>query len=141
MDQKFPFTSYDFWAYLSAGFLLLFAIDQAMSTKLLMRDSWTVVQGVVAVSVAYVVGHLVASASSFLLEKMLVGRLLGYPRNVLPYKLIYPSPWSIISRLPKPRSQSANTIRPAAIALTGCPSEVLRNNPFQSTVLPGRGVP
>lgn len=83
MDQKFPFTSYDFWAYLSAGFLLLFAIDQAMATKLLMRDSWTVVQGVVAVSVAYVVGHLVASASSLLLEKMLVGRLLGYPRNVL----------------------------------------------------------
>lgn len=83
MDQKIPFTSYDFWAYLSAGFLLLFAIDQAASTKLLMRDSWTVVQGVIAISVAYIVGQLVASVSSFLFEKLLVGKLLGYPRDVL----------------------------------------------------------
>lgn len=83
MDQKIPFTSYDFWAYLSAGFLLLFAFDSAAGTKLLMRESWTVVQGVVAVSLAYVAGQLVASASSFLFEKMLVGKLLGYPRNVL----------------------------------------------------------
>lgn len=83
MDQKVPFTSYDFWAYLSAGFLLLFAFDSAAGTKLLMRDTWTVVQGVVAVSLAYAVGQLVASASSFLFEKVLVGKLLGYPRNVL----------------------------------------------------------
>jgi hypothetical protein len=83
MDQKIPFTSYDFWAYLSAGFLLLFAIDSAAGTKLLMRDSWTIVQGVLAVSVAYVVGHLVASLSSLVFERGLVGKVLGYPRNVL----------------------------------------------------------
>lgn len=81
--EKIPFTSYDFWAYLSAGFMLLFAVDQAVGTGLLMRDSWTVVQGVVAVSVAYTVGQMVASASSALFEKLLVGKLLGYPRNVL----------------------------------------------------------
>lgn len=83
MDQRIPFTSYDFWAYLSAGFLLLFALDQAAGTKLLMRDSWTIAQGVVAVSLAYAAGQLVASASSALFERVLVGRLLGYPRNVL----------------------------------------------------------
>lgn len=83
MDQKIPFTSYDFWAYLSTGFLLLFAVDQAANTNLLMRESWTVVQGLIAVSCAYVVGQLIASMSSWLFEKMLVGRLLGYPRNVL----------------------------------------------------------
>jgi hypothetical protein len=83
MDQKIPFTSYDFWAYLSAGFLLLFAIDSTAGTKLLMRDTWTVVQGIVAVSLAYAVGQLVASASSFVFEKILVGKLLGYPRSVL----------------------------------------------------------
>lgn len=83
MDQKIPFTTYDFWAYLSAGFMLLFALDQAAGTRLLMRDSWTVVQGVVAVSIAYAGGQLVASVSSWLYEKMLVGKLLGYPRNVL----------------------------------------------------------
>lgn len=83
MDQRIPFTSYDFWAYLSAGFLLLFAVDQAAGTKLLMRDSWTVVQGVIAVSLAYVAGQLVGSLSSWLFEKVLVGKLLGDPRNVL----------------------------------------------------------
>lgn len=83
MGQQFPFTSYDFWAYLSAGFLLLFAADQAAGTFLLMRDNWTVVQGVISVSLAYGTGQLVASASSSLFEQLLVGRVLGQPRHVL----------------------------------------------------------
>lgn len=83
MDQKIPFTSYDFWAYLSAGFMLLFALDQAVGTHLLMREKWTIVQGVMAVSVAYAVGQLVASVSSWLYEKLLVGKVLGNPRNIL----------------------------------------------------------
>lgn len=95
MDQKIPFTSYDFWAYLSAGFLLLFAVDQAAGTSLLMRDSWTVVQGIIAVSLAYAIGHLVASVSSWLFERVLVGKLLGYPRNVLFGK---PKAWNWIRR-------------------------------------------
>ncbi len=81
--EKIPFTSYDFWAYLSAGFLLLFAIDQALGTALLERESWTVIQGVVAITCAYAMGHLIASMSSLLFERLLVGKLLGYPRNVL----------------------------------------------------------
>lgn len=96
MEQKIPFTSYDFWAYLSAGFTLLFAVDQAAGTRLLMRDSWTVVQGTVAVSIAYMVGQLVASASSWLFERLLVGKLLGYPRNVL---FGQPKAWSWVRNL------------------------------------------
>ena len=83
MDQKIPFTSYDFWAYLSAGFLLLFAIDNTAGTNLLLRDSWTVPQGVIAFSVAYVVGQIVGSLSSWVFERGLVGRVLGYPRSIL----------------------------------------------------------
>jgi hypothetical protein len=83
MDQRIPFTSYDFWAYLSAGFLFLFAVDSAADAKLLMRDSWTLVQGVVAVSLAYVIGHIAASLSSWIFERGLVGKVLGFPRNVL----------------------------------------------------------
>lgn len=96
MDQKIPFTSYDFWAYLSAGFMLLFAVDQAAGMKLLMRDSWTVVQGTIAVSIAYTIGQLVASLSSKLFEKFLVGKLLGYPRNVL---FGQPIAWRWVQRL------------------------------------------
>ena len=47
MENKIPFTSYDFWAYLSAGFLFLFIADLVAGTGLLARDRWTVVQGVV----------------------------------------------------------------------------------------------
>lgn len=81
--EKIPFTSYDFWAYLSAGFLLLFVADQVAGTGLHARDSWTIVQGVVAVASAYAVGQLVASTSSLVFERLLVGKILGYPRNVV----------------------------------------------------------
>lgn len=83
MDQKIPFTSYDFWAYLSSGFLLLFVADWVFETRLLQRETWSIVPGVVAVSCAYVAGQLVASMSSTVFEKILVGKLLGYPRNNL----------------------------------------------------------
>lgn len=83
METKIPFTGYDFWAYLSAGFLLLFAVDYVVGSKLLMRETWSVVQGVVAFSCAYTAGHVIASLSSFLLERQLVGKLLGNPKDVL----------------------------------------------------------
>ncbi|MCE3001244.1 MAG: hypothetical protein LW860_00895 [Xanthomonadaceae bacterium] len=76
--------------------MLLFAVDQAAGTKLLMRESWTVVQGIVVVLIAYTVGQLVASASSWLYEKLLVGRLLGYPRNIL---FGQPKAWFWVRRL------------------------------------------
>jgi hypothetical protein len=83
MEHKIPFNSYDFWAYLSAGFLFLFALDQVAATELLMRENWTIVQGVIAVSCAYTVGQIVESMSSWLFEKLLVGKVLGYPSAVL----------------------------------------------------------
>lgn len=96
MDQKIPFTTYDFWAYLSSGFLFLFAVDQVTDFKFLMRENWTVVQGVIVVSVAYVVGQLIASASSTIFEKILVGRCLGYPRDILFGKFVA---WSWVRSL------------------------------------------
>lgn len=111
--EKIPFTSYDFWAYLSAGSLLLFAVDQALGTALLARDSWTVVQAVVAVTFAYAMGQLIASMSSLLLERLLVGKLLGYPRNVL---FGQPLAWKWFRRLmpllfPFARSDSKSSAR------------------------------
>jgi hypothetical protein len=83
MDSKIPFSNYDFWAYLSAGFLLLFVVDYVSGAQLLMREAWTVVQGVIAFSCAYAIGHVVASLASFLFERLLVGKLLGALRDVL----------------------------------------------------------
>lgn len=83
MDQKIPFTTYDFWAYLSAGFVVLAAIDYVGGTHLLYRDSWTVVQGVMAMVSAYTVGQMVASLASRIYEEVLVVKLLGAPRLAL----------------------------------------------------------
>lgn len=83
MDTKIPFTFYDFWAYLSAGFLVLFPVDHVTGAAIVSKTSWTVVQATLAVAAAYVVGHLVASASASVFERLLVGKLLGPPRNVI----------------------------------------------------------
>lgn len=77
--EKLPFTSFDFWGYLAAGFLLLCAVDAAVAFGAMGRKEWTFVEGILAISVAYVVGHVIASISSFVLERVLVGKLLGWP--------------------------------------------------------------
>lgn len=96
MDSKIPFTSYDFWAYLSAGFLLLFVADHIAGTEVFARASWTLVQGIVVVSGAYALGQIAASAAALLLERGLVERLLGAPRNVLFGR---PRAWRWVRRL------------------------------------------
>lgn len=117
MDQKIPFTSYDFWAYLSAGFLLLFAVDSAAGTKLLMRESWTLAQGVVAMSLAYAAGQLVASASSFVFERLLVGKLLGYPKTVL---FGQPKAWKLVQRCMPGYFEPLPTATQQAALAQGC---------------------
>ena len=80
--KAFPFTDYDFWGYIAAGFLTLFALDCSVGTDLLLRPSWTLVETVIAVSLAYVVGHLIAGMSSALLEQRLLLHI-GRPSEIL----------------------------------------------------------
>jgi hypothetical protein len=80
--KAFPFTDYDFWGYLSSGFVTLFALDYSLGTDLLAKPSWTFVEGVIAVSLAYVTGHLVAGISSAVFEQQVV-LALGRPSEVL----------------------------------------------------------
>lgn len=95
MDQKIPFTTYDFWAYLSTGLLLLFVVDHVAGIALLNREDWNVVQVLVAFSAAYATGQLVASLSSWLFESVLVGKLLGYPKHTL---FGQPKAWKWVQR-------------------------------------------
>jgi hypothetical protein len=81
--DKFPFTSYDFWAYLASGFLLLGAIDYVCATNLLVQKEWSWLQIGVAVSCTYITGQLIASLSSTVFEAALVGKALGWPRDIL----------------------------------------------------------
>ncbi|HEY0684834.1 MAG TPA: hypothetical protein VGD45_21030 [Steroidobacter sp.] len=81
--EKLPFTNFDFWGYLASGFLLLCAVDLAAGYGLIQRENWTIVEGILAISMAYVIGHAVASISSLVLERGLVAGLLGRPNQAL----------------------------------------------------------
>lgn len=80
MKSYFPFTDYDFYAYLTSGTLLLAVFDLVFdSAKLLTRPSWTVVQVVAVVAAAYVTGHIVATFSQLIIERFVVSKLLTKP--------------------------------------------------------------
>lgn len=91
MKQYFPFTDYDFYAYLTSGLALLFALDYAgTGGSIMQRDEWSFVETVLAVSIAYIAGQFVASLSSPLLEH-------GFARHFL-----YP-PVAVLLALSEPR--------------------------------------
>jgi hypothetical protein len=81
--ERIPFSAYDFWAYLSSGFLLLLGIDHVNGGFALEASDWTFPQGLVFVAAAYVLGHAIAGVSSALIEGVLVRRWLGSPRESL----------------------------------------------------------
>lgn len=84
MKQYFPFTNYDFYGYLSCGLLLLFVVDYWCSGgHYLARDNWTVFQGALVVSLSYIIGQIIATLSSFLLEHVLARMLLRSPLVIL----------------------------------------------------------
>ena len=84
MKNWFPFTDYDFYAYLTGGFLLLFAFDYSLNAgAIMLRTDWPVVQIILVVAIAYVIGQLLAGPSAILLEHGIARRFLRPPSTVL----------------------------------------------------------
>lgn len=81
--DKLPFGVYDFFAYLSAGAVLLLTADYVWSLGLLGMKDVTPVLGLALIVLAYVTGHVVAHLSSLLFEQTVVGRILGRPASQL----------------------------------------------------------
>lgn len=79
MDKFFRFSDYDIWAYLSSGMLLIAAWDFAFGTNWALKADWSAADGVIVIFAAYIVGHIVATPSSWILERLIVGRLLRSP--------------------------------------------------------------
>ncbi len=76
MKSWFPFAEYEFYAYLSAGMLLIAAIDYSFGGSVLInRQSWTVAAVVFWIVIAYLIGHLAAGWSASFLDQF-VGRRL-----------------------------------------------------------------
>ncbi len=84
MKNWFPFTDYDFYAYLSSGMIVLFALDYGINDGAVMfRNSWPFVQVVFLIATAYIVGHIIAGFASVLLEQWLGRRFLRSPVSVM----------------------------------------------------------
>ena len=77
--DRIPFSVYDFFGYLSSGAATLAGASFAYQGVEGFRLDWNASQVLLAVIAAYVIGHVVASASSFLLERRLTRGLIGSP--------------------------------------------------------------
>jgi hypothetical protein len=80
MKNYFPFTDYDFYAYLTSGALFLSVLDFAFNKALLLaRADWTFVQIVMVIAAAYVTGHVIATLAQLVLETFAVSKLISKP--------------------------------------------------------------
>ena len=84
MKNWFPLTSYDFYAYLTSGMVVLAAADRAfMGSTLASNTDWKVVTAVFWTAIAYLVGHIVAIPSSAIFEHLIAKRVLRDPSAVI----------------------------------------------------------
>jgi hypothetical protein len=78
-----PFTAYDFFAYLSAGFVVIGAADFAFSTDWILNTDLSFIEGLVWVVLAYVLGHVISALSAPILEQRFAEGMLGPREDVL----------------------------------------------------------
>lgn len=84
MKTWFPFTDYDFYAYITAGMLLIAAADYTFGGGVLTaRTEWTVVQITFWTAIAYLTGQLVAAPSSAILEHFVARTALHPPSDLI----------------------------------------------------------
>ena len=77
--ERVPFSIYDVFGYLASGFLLLVGVDYVLDTGWLIRPSLGLAPGLLWTGAAFVIGQVLATPSSTLLEGWLVGSVLGRP--------------------------------------------------------------
>lgn len=81
--EKIPFSVYDFFAYLSCGAVLVATADYVLGLGLLAQKEVRPILAVLLIILAYVCGHIIAHFSSFILEDMVVQRVLKRPTAIL----------------------------------------------------------
>jgi len=79
--MKIPFSAYDFFGTLAAGFVALATVDFAFDGGWLLESELTPVLGVVWIVLAYTIGHIIAHVSSVFLEHGVLRRGLGSPET------------------------------------------------------------
>jgi hypothetical protein len=78
MRDFFPFTNFDFYAYVFTGLILLACLDYVALPRgqhlLLVAANWKIVPGIVMVACGYVVGQIVGLISTLVIEFFLFSR-------------------------------------------------------------------
>lgn len=80
---KLPFSIYDFFGYLASGFIIFVAADQMFGYEWVFREKLFTTQAIFLIVIVYIVGHINAHFSSWLLEKNLIAKLLRCPNEIL----------------------------------------------------------
>ncbi len=95
--MKIPFSVYDFFGYLSSGYVILAVSDLAFGDGWLVGSTPTVSTFVFLLVVAYVIGHIVAHISSAVLEHVVLRKALKSPevhllepKDVRGWKRLFP---------------------------------------------------
>ena len=84
MKQWFPFTDYDFYAYLTAGVMLIAAVDYGLfGAVLIQKTDWPAVHIVFWIATAYVVGQITANPATLIFEQWLGRKVFRSPVTVL----------------------------------------------------------
>lgn len=77
--DKIPFTTYDVFGYLASGLALLAGLQLAFGFPPVLNSELRTLDAVFLLLAAYVLGHVVAAASQFVLESIVIEKGLGRP--------------------------------------------------------------
>ena len=93
MKNWFPLTDYDFYAFLTAGMILVAAADFSFGgSQLIERASWTIPGAVFWIVVAYLIGQVTAGWSASVLEFGIGRRFFSRASRSDPRFIATPSP-------------------------------------------------
>jgi hypothetical protein len=81
--MNIPFSAYDFFGYLANGFVILCATEYALFGTAIAERDWKVGAAIFYLVLAYIIGHIVANVSSYLLEHIVVRAWLKSPEETL----------------------------------------------------------
>jgi len=82
-NWRFPFTDYDFYAYLAIGLVILASLDCATSGGEIFSGDWRYRYVAAVVVVAYIVGHINAGIATVVVEHWLARKVLKPPIAVM----------------------------------------------------------
>lgn len=92
--DKIPFSVYDFFGYLSSGFLVIYTVDYLYNKSALVNNSSSIINIIFFIVVTYILGHLMAHSSKALLEDFFLRKVIKSPEVHMFTKKYFSKFWS-----------------------------------------------